>query len=129
MKVSDAARIKVTTFDAAGMENSSDEWVVEVDPDTVGFWTPHVAPWVERLRLTDVVTVQAASRSGRGLREEPVLEGRAVVVTEGVQLDAVRALTRDKYGLSATITDLVDRAWELGGKRTPEGAVVIHIVG
>ena len=31
MKVSDAARIKVTTFDAAGVENSSDEWVVEVE--------------------------------------------------------------------------------------------------
>lgn len=129
MKISDAPRIVLTTFDAAGAPSASHEWVVEVGNDTVGFWTPHVTPWLERLRLTDVVTLQAASRSGRGLREEPVLEGRAVIVTDGDQLDAVRTLTRTKYGAAATLTGLVDRAWELGGARSAEGAIVIHVVG
>lgn len=129
MKLSDAARVVITTFDAACTPTASSEWVVEVDRDVVGFWTPHITPWLARLELTDVVTVQAASGSGQGLREEPVLEGRAQLVTEGDQLAAVRQLTHAKYGFGAQLADIVDRAWEWGSTRTPEGAIVIHVVG
>lgn len=130
MKLSDADRIVVTTFDAAGAQTVSSEWVVEVDHDTVGFWTPHAAPWAERFALTDVVTPQAAGRGGKALREEPVLEGRGHLVAENApEFAAVKSAIHAKYGAGATLAGLVDKAWELGGTASPEGVVVLHIVG
>lgn len=129
MNLGDADRIVVTTFDAAGQGTSSAEFVVTLDEDTVGVWTPHSTPWVERLRLSPVVSVQAASGTGRLLRTEPVFEGRAELVTEGARVEAAGKATREKYGLAAGIVRAVDWAWEVGGQHTPDGVVVIHIVG
>lgn len=129
MNLGEADRLVVTTFDAAGQGTSSAEFVVALDEDTVGVWTPHSTPWVERLRLSPVVSVQAASGAGRALRTEPVLEGRARLVTEGADVQAAEKLTREKYGLAAGIVRAVDWAWEVGGQHSPDGVVIIHIVG
>ncbi len=129
MRLSDADRVVVTTFDAAGNGTPSAEFVVALDEDTVGLWTPHSSPWVERLALSNVVSVQAASTAGKALRTEPVFEGRAELVTEGPRLDTAAQATRTKYGLAAGLVRAVDWAWEVGGTRSPDGVVVIHIVG
>ena len=75
------------------------------------------------------MSVQAASSSGAALRAEPVLEGRAHLVTDGADFEAARTLTEAKYGLAAKVANAVDWAWEIGGSRTPHGVVVIHVVG
>lgn len=129
MNLGDADRVVVTTFDAAGQPTTSSEFVVPLGEDRIGLWTPHSTPWVERLKLSDVVAVQAANTAGRVLRTEPVLEGRAELVCEGVDLEQAHTLTRDKYGLAAAVVGAVDWAWEVGGTRTPPGVVVVHIVG
>ena len=65
----------------------------------------------------------------RNLKESPVFEGRAELVTEGDQLAEAATATRAKYGLAAGITRAVDWAWEVAGTKSPDGLVVIHIVG
>lgn len=129
MNLGDAPRVIVTTFDAAAHPTKSAEFIVPLGEDRVAVWTPHSAPWAQRLSLSDVVSVQAASARGAALRAEPVLEGRAQLVTEGADYEAARTLTEAKYGLAAKVANAVDWAWEFGGARTPHGAVLIHVVG
>ena len=76
------------------------------------------------------MTPQAAGRGGKALREEPVLEGRGHLVAENApEFAAVKSAIHAKYGAGATLAGLVDKAWELGGTASPEGVVVLHIVG
>ena len=83
MRLGDAERVNVTTFDAAGEGTTSTNFVVHMAEDKVGLWTTESGPWTQRLALSDVVSLHAATSSGKVLREEPVLEGRARLVTEG----------------------------------------------
>lgn len=129
MTLGDAERICVTTYDAAGVPTKSSEFVVPLGDDRVGIWTPHSSPWVDRLSLSQVVSVQAANGVGKALRTEPVFEGRAELVHEGDDFALCRTRTQEKYGFRAKLTDAVDWAWEIGGKRTPAGVIVIHVVG
>ncbi|RXW31870.1 hypothetical protein [Propioniciclava flava] len=129
MRLADADRVNVTTFDAAGQGTTSTNFVVGMDEDRIGLWTTESGPWTQRLSLSAVVSLHAATPSGKDLREEPVLEGKAVLVTEGEEYEAVRAATEAKYGLAMKVAQVADWAWELGGKGTPDGVVVISIVG
>ncbi|MFP5417121.1 MAG: hypothetical protein ACLGHZ_09690 [Actinomycetes bacterium] len=119
----------VTTFDASGTATTSSEFCVPLGEGRVGLWTPHATPWRERLRDSAVVSVQAASASGRVVHTEPVFEGRAELVSEGPDFEAARALTHDKYGFAAQLADAVDWAWELGAQKSPAGVVVVSVVG
>ena len=127
MKLSDAERVMVTTF-ADGARTATAEWVVQLDDDTVGFWTPDITVWPARLAGSDVVSVQAADDRGRVMIEEPVLEGRAHIVTEGPEFEALRDRTKAKYRIGTAFAGVVDKVKELRGPDTPEGAVVLHIV-
>lgn len=127
MKLADAEKVLITTF-ADGAQQATAEWVVGLDDDRVGFWAPDVTEWEPRLAASAVVSLQAANDRGRAVLDEPVLEGRAQLVTEGPDFDALRDLTREKYRLGATVASVLDAVKELGGPETPEGAVVIHIV-
>lgn len=129
MSLGAAARIVVTTFDPEGQGTSSAEFVVPLGEDTVGIWTPHSTPWVSRLAHSAVVSIQAASATGRALRTEPVFEGRAHLVTDETPVKDAEKVTREKYGFAAGLAKVVDRAWEVGGQRSPDGVVIIHIVG
>ncbi|MFV0405534.1 MAG: hypothetical protein ACK5LN_01720 [Propioniciclava sp.] len=127
MKIADADRVLVTTF-AEESRTTTAEWVVELDTDRIGFWTPDVTEWPARLATSEVVSLQAADGLGRAILDEPVLEGRAYVLTEGADFDLLRERTRTKYRLSATVVGLVDAVKDLSGPKTPAGAVVLHIV-
>lgn len=129
MILGDAPRLLITTYDAAGTPTTSAEFVVPVAEDTVAAWTPHTGHWVERLRLTPVVSVQAAGRGGRPLRDQPVLEGRAELFTSGTEVAAAESRVKEKYGFAAAVANAVDKAWELGGTQTEHCAVVIRIIG
>ena len=72
---------------------------------------------------------KTASSSGKALREEPVIEGRARLITDGAEYEAVRAATQAKYGVAMKVAEVADWAWELGGKGTPVGVVIVSIVG
>lgn len=127
MILADAERILVTTF-ADDQRMATAEWVVGIDSDRVGFWTPDVTAWQERLVASDVVSVQAADHWGKAILDEPVLEGRAHLVLEGREFDVVREATRAKYSVGTAVAGLADKVRELGGSVTPEGVVLIHIV-
>ncbi len=129
MRLGDAERVNVTTFDAAGEGTTSTNFVVHMAEDKVGLWTTESGPWTQRLALSDVVSLHAATSSGKVLREEPVLEGRARLVTEGEEFDAVKAATKEKYGLAMKVAEVTDWAWELGGKGTPDAVIVVGIIG
>lgn len=129
MALSDAARLIVTTFAAGGVAQASTEWVVPAGDRQIGFWTPDVGDWTQRLAESAVVTVRAANQFGKVVREAPLLEGRAEIVTDGPLLDEVREATRAKYGVGTTVAGVIDRLKELGGPVTPEAAIVIDIVG
>ncbi len=129
MRLGDADRVNITTFDAAGEGTTSTNFVVGMDGDRVGLWTTESGPWAQRLELSEVVSLHAATSSGKVLREEPVLEGRARLVLEGEEFDAVRAATQAKYGVAMKMAEVADWAWELGKKATPDGVVVVTIVG
>lgn len=128
MSLGDAERVLVSTFDEGGVVTRTAEFCVPLGENRIGLWTPHATPWVERLRNSSVVSVQAASASGRAVRTEPVFEGRAELVTEGEDFETARTLTRDKYGFAAQLTEAVDWAWELGAGRSPHGVVVVHVL-
>lgn len=119
----------VTTFAEGGLRTVTDEFVVPLGDDRVAVWTHDADRWRERLARSAVVSVQAADAHGRPVRTQPVLEGRAELVTEGDRLDVVRELTERKYGAAAALARAVDWAWELGARRSPSGAVVIDVVG
>ncbi len=129
MGVADHKRICVTTFAADGTAQASTEWVVALGDTRIGIWLPDAAAWAARLAASSsVVTVQACSVTGTVDRTEPVLEGRAELLADGPVYDEVQAATQAKYGLGASVKGLLDTVKEWGGK-TPEGAVVINIVG
>ena len=128
MSLGDAERVVVSTVDASGVATSSAEFCVPLGEHRIALWTPHATPWVERLKHSPVVSVQAASASGRALRAEPVFEGRAELVTDGPEFEAVHDLTSEKYGFAVQLADAVDWAWELGGPKTPHGVVVVNLV-
>ena len=47
----------------------------------------------------------------------------------GAEYEAVRAATQAKYGVAMKVAEVADWAWELGGKGTPVGVVIVSIVG
>jgi hypothetical protein len=127
--LTDHSHILVTTFGPDGVAESSVEWIVGLPDDRVGFWTPDVTGWQERLAVSPVVTIQACSSRGKVIRGEPLFEGRAELEFAGVVFDQLRKATHDKYGIRASLAGLVDKARELAGPDTPEGGVVFTIVG
>ncbi len=129
MTIRDASRIQVTTFGSDDPAQVTVEWVVSVSDTRIGFWTPNTTTWTTRLAASPVVTVRQCNAFGKVDREEPLFEGRAEVVTEGELFTEVRQDTRGKYALGAAVAGLIDKVSELGGEKTPEGVVIINIVG
>lgn len=129
MDIADYKRVLVTTFDGSGTATASPENVVQLDDTRIGCWMPDITGWDARLVQSNVVTLQACNSGGKPNREEPLFEGHAELELDGAVFDEVRAKTFEKYGFGATLESWVDKAREFGGDKTPEGAIVIKIVG
>ena len=127
--LADADHILVTAYDPEGGETSSVERVVELADHRVAYWLADGTGAAERFGAAPVVSVRSCSRTGRPKVSDPLLEGRASVVTEGPVFDETKAAIKEKYGIGASLTAVFDRARELVGEDTPEAVVVINIVG
>ena len=127
--LADADHILVTAYDAHGEETMSVERVVELSDHRVAYWLADGTGAAERFAAAPVVSVRSCSRTGRPKISEPVLEGRASVVTEGRVFEEAKAAIKEKYGFGAGLAEVADRARELVGQETPEAVVVIDIVG
>lgn len=126
MGLDDAEHIQLTTFNP---DVRSVERVVRLADGRIGVWTPNGTELRERLAAAATVIVRICDRGGRVDLEQPLFEGRAEYLASGSVFDEIKALTEKKYGAKVTVANMLDRAKELFGGRTPEGAVVIDIVG
>lgn len=125
----EAKRIHVTSFGAEGSIDESSEWVVGVSDTRVGFWTPDVTEWQTRIAHSPVVSLQQCDGRGKPDREQPLFEGRVEILTEGDLCAEVTKRTKEKYGFGTFVAGVVDRVKEIGGDKTPEGVVLVNIVG
>lgn len=126
MGLDNADRILLTTFNP---DEKSVERVVRLADGRLGSWTPDGTALAKRLPAADTVIVRICDARGRVDLEQPLFEGRAEYVASGSVFDEIKRLTENKYGTQITIANVVDRAKELFGGKTPEGAVVINIIG
>lgn len=124
----EADYIQVTSYPPHADPVISVERVAALSDLRLAYWLPDGAGVAERFAAGPVVSVRPCSRAGKPKLEEPVLEGRASVVTEGPVFDEAKAAIRSKYGLVVAVVGAVDRARELLGERTPEAVVVIDVV-
>lgn len=126
MGLQDAEHILVTTFNP---DVKSVERVVQLTDGRVGFWTANGSDLATRFAEPQTVIVRICDRGGKVDLEQPLFEGRAEYVASGSVFDEIKGLVESKYGLGVKVENVMDRAKELFGNKTPEGAVVINIIG
>ncbi len=126
MSLQDAEHILVTTFNP---DVKSVERVGQLADGRIGFWSPDATEMAERFAESQTVIVRICDRGGKPDLEQPLYEGRAQYLASGSVFDEIRGLIHEKYGLGLKVENVMDRAKELFGKKTPEGAVVIDIIG
>lgn len=126
MGLDSAEHILLTTFNP---DLKSVERVVRLADGRIGVWTPDGTDLQTRLPAAGTVIVRICDRGGKVDLEQPLFEGRAEFVASGSVFDEIKGLTVEKYGAKVTVANVLDRAKELFGGKTPEGAVVINIIG
>lgn len=126
MGLNDAQHILLTTFNP---DLKSVERVVRLSDGRIGVWTPDGTELSKRLPAAGTVIVRICDRGGKVDLEQPLFEGRAEYVGSGSVFDEIKSLTEAKYGAKVVVANVIDRAKELFGGKTPEGAVVIDILG
>lgn len=126
MGLDNAERVLLSTFNP---DDKSVERVVRLADGRIGIWTPDGTGLGKRLPASTTVIVRICDQRGRVDLEQPLFEGRAEYVASGSVFDEVKRLTEEKYGAQVTVANVIDRAKELFGGKTPEGAVVIDIIG
>lgn len=126
MSLQDAQHILVTTFNP---DVKSVERVVQLVDGRIGFWSPDAAEMATRFADAQTVIVRICDRFGKPDLEQPLYEGRAAYVASGSVFDEIKTLVHAKYGVGLKVENVMDRAKELFGNKTPEGAVVVDIIG
>lgn len=118
--------VVVTTFSP---DVKTVERVVELADGRFGFWTADAGEMAGRFAEPQTVVVRICDRGGKVDLVQPLFEGRAVFVAEGPDFEAVKSEVAAKHGWATKRENAVDRAKELFGPKTPEGAVVLEIIG
>lgn len=126
MGLDNAERILLTTFNP---DDKSVERVVRLADGRIGVWTPDGTGLAKRLPAAGTVIIRVCDRGGKVDLEQPLFEGRAEYLASGSVFDEIKTRMVDKYGRQVTVANVIDRAKELFGGKTPEGAVVIDIIG
>lgn len=126
MGLQDAEHILVTSFNP---DVKSVERVVRLADGRIGFWSTDAVELAGRFSVPQTVIVRICDRGGKVDLEEPLFEGHAEYVASGSVFDEIKTLTSEKYGLGLKVENVMDRAREIFGRKTPEGAVVINIIG
>lgn len=126
MGLHEAEHVLVSTFNP---DVQSVERVVQLADGRIGFWTADAGGMAERFAEPQTVIVRICDRGGKVDLEQPLYEGRAVFIADGPDFEAVKSEVATKHGLAIKLESAVDRAKELFGPKTPEGAVVVDIIG
>ncbi|AXE39433.1 hypothetical protein [Acidipropionibacterium virtanenii] len=129
MSLRTAEHMLVTSYDDEGRARTSLEQLVPVADGQVGYWLADDRGVRERFPDDCVVSVRAATSRGKPVIEEPVVEGRASVLSEGPVYEQIKAAVGDKYPSRSWLSSAVDKTKEIFGGRTPECAVLIHLLG
>lgn len=126
MGLQDAEHILVTSFNP---DLKSVERVARLADGRIGFWSPDADDLATRFATPQTVIVRICDRGGRVDLEQPLFEGQAEYVASGSVFDEIKSKISEKYGLGLKLENVMDKAREMFGKKTPEGAVVINIIG
>lgn len=126
MGLDNAEHIQLATFNP---DVKSVERVVRLADGRIGTWTADGTELSKRLPTAATVIVRICDRGGKVDLEQPLFEGRAEYIASGSVFDEIKTLTVEKYGAKVTVGNVFDRVKELFGGKTPEGAVVIDILG
>lgn len=126
MAVSDSEHILVSTFEP---DADTVERVVVAGDLRIGWWTPDADAAITRFSGQPIVMVRACDGKGRPDLEQPPLEGRSEIITEGRHYDDVRTAMVEKYGASAIGEGLVDQVRGIfgGGVKNPGVVVLINV--
>ena len=95
--------VSVTTFKRDGTGVPAPVWCVPLDGG-FGFWTSSASGKAKRLAHTTRVVVQPCNGRGTVRPGSAPEEATAHLVTDGPELDRIRALVEDKYGVQTHIT-------------------------
>lgn len=128
MSLRTAEQMLVTSYDAEGQRETSAHQFVPVGDGEVGFLVANDLGIRDRFPENSVVSVRAADRKGRPITDEPVMEGRAFVVSEGPVFEQVKKDIAEKYPEPWTAT-VSNTAKKLFGGRTPECVVMLRLIG
>jgi hypothetical protein len=128
MSLRTAEQMLVTSYDAEGERETSLHQLVPAGDGEVAFWVANDQGVRERFPENSVVSVRPATRRGRPVTDEPVMEGRAFVLAEGPVFEQVKKDIAEKYPESWTST-VSNTARKLFAGRTPECVVIIKLIG
>lgn len=128
MSLRTAEQMLVTSYDSEGQRETSLHQLVPVGDGEVGFWVDNDQGIRDRFPENSVVSVRAATRRGHPITDEPVMEGRAFVVSDGPVFEHVKKDIAEKYPESWTST-VSSTAKKLFAGRTPECVVIVRLIG
>jgi PPOX class probable F420-dependent enzyme len=118
---SDEKYVLFTTYRRDGTPVSTPVWVVELDADTLGFYTSSASGKAKRLAHTSQVTVQPCNARGVPKKGTSAQAATARVV-DGAEYDQIHAKVVAKYGLMTKFTKFLGAVGgTLKGKRIPYG--------
>jgi PPOX class probable F420-dependent enzyme len=126
---SDEKYVLFTSYRRDGTAVSTPVWVVELGPDTLGFYTSSESGKAKRLAHTSRATVQPCN--ARGVPKKGAFAQAATArVVDGAEYEQIHAKVVAKYGLMTKFTAfLAAVGGSLKRKRIPYGdrAVVVSL--
>ncbi|WP_027587588.1 hypothetical protein [Acidipropionibacterium thoenii] len=128
MSLRAAERMLITSYDSDGERHTTVEEVVAAGDTQVGFWLANDQGVRDRFPDNAVVSVRAATRRGQAVTEEPMLEGRAFVISEGPVFEQVRKEIFAKYKTSWT-SAVSTGLRNLFAGSTPQCVVLVKLLG
>jgi PPOX class probable F420-dependent enzyme len=127
MGLGDERYVLFTTYRRSGEAVSSPVWAVPYETG-FAFWTSSGSGKAKRLAHTSRVTVQPCNGRGRVKEGTGPVEATARTVTDGPELDTIRAAVRSKYGFLTSVTRWLGAiAGFVRRKRIPYGDVGVIV--
>ena len=107
--------VSLVTYRRSGEPVATPMWIVR-DGERLSAWTPADSWKVKRARRDGRVTLRACGRTGKVDAGEPVLTGRAEVVTDRGEVARVEHLVKQKYGFEFRVMTLIEAVVARGRK-------------
>lgn len=127
MTITDERYVSFTTFRRSGEAVSTPVWIVALPDGRCGFTTNNDSGKAKRLRNDPRATLRPCDRSGNVADGAPETAVQATMVSDGPDVDAVRAALVAKYGVLARLLNVGSSLRGLGrhiGRADTSGAVV-----